>query len=1015
MLPIDPSLFPKLSTRRALIVVDAQNDFLEADGLLHVGNPHGLTDRIARLVREFRPYGDIVWIRSEYSQPRPYKSEQIITSDAPAPENRRSGARGRRPPATSGDQPLSRCPEAFLSGPAPGRPECVRRDTAGAELPTALQSLIEKKDISLVKTHYSGFKVPNLIQRLRMKFVNEVFICGSLSNIGVMATAVDAGSHGLDIGIIEDCCGYRSSARHRGALGQIEETTGCDIMTLDSVLDLLKPKIKPMTAPLPNPVGRRYPVVYEQRAGPGEKGREGEEARADGESNPRDSALLSSPSTSNLDAAMANMSLSCEAGAGLPPITFTRARVAARGRPTRPLPDIEERLNGLIKITGTMNASPNDDLNAGSESDDSPDEVPIKPASATAQPQDTAHARQQGNLLESARNTAISPSAAQESVKSALKRLDLGGKHVDRPAGDVAVSSDRASASPARAAASPKSDTLPTLPASKTPQQTLADNRVATAAEMRHSRDDDVIDSIAESGPLCEGDTRVHYNVLPQPLADNIFETIRDEVQWLHMSHQGGEVPRLVAVQGDIDEEGNFPIYRHPADELPPLLSWTSTVKKIKDAAEKRVSHPLNHALIQFYRDGSDYISEHSDKTLDIAKDSFVVNVSLGAERTMTFRTKRQPKHIDNPQPESTPQGSKREVQCTRLPHNSLCQMGLQTNMRWLHAIRQDKRLDRDKNTDELAYGGARISLTFRQIGTFLNREQRLIWGQGATAKTKEAAREVVNGQTPEAVKMLQAFGRENQSTEFSWDDYYGAGFDVLHISAAARLFTSNDAVANMRVLLMLAELGVGHAKGSLAAASTTTTKDGSTASEGIPLKFVDNVGDKPTVRGDMAIMLYLDRCHGKRDEASSTPTNLAREFTRFQQALDLSGSKRLALSNSSSQFEKEMACWEEYAGEAEFIAGGCLSLADFAFWPAVNEVAGASWKERLLPYPKLMAYYERIRNRETVIRILGKNKTQQKNQGSSSSSILAEQQAATVPSRSSTEKDTPQKEAPDE
>lgn len=500
------------------------------------------------------------------------------------------------------------------------------------------------------------------------------------------------------------------------------------------------------------------------------------------------------------------------------------------------------------------------------------------------------------------------------------------------------------------------------------------DSRAATAIIMEHSRDD----AVTQSEPLCEGDTRVHYNVLPPPLAENIFEKIRDEVKWLHMSHQGGEVPRLVAVQGSVDEEGSFPIYRHPADELPPLFPWTATVERIRDAAEKKVGHPLNHALIQLYRDGHDYISEHSDKTLDIVKDSFIVNVSLGAERTMVFRTKRQPKHTDNPQPESTPHGSKREAQRTRLPHNSLCQMGLQTNMRWLHAIRQDKRLDRDKDSDELAYDGARISLTFRQIGTFLDREQRLIWGQGATAKSREDAREVINGQTPEAVKMLQAFGRENQSTEFSWDEHYGAGFDVLHISAAPRLFTSRDAVANLRVQLMLGELGVGHARGSVAAVSPATGNGVGPDPDDIPLKFVDNIGDKPTVRGDVAIMLYLDRCRGKRDEASSTPNHLAREFTRFQQAISLGGSsRRLNLSDSATQFEKEMAVWEAFAEEADFIAGHCLSLADFAFWPVLHDMVGANWREQLLPYRNLMSYYERIRSREAVVKILGKDKTE--------------------------------------
>jgi alkylated DNA repair dioxygenase AlkB len=45
--------------------------------------------------------------------------------------------------------------------------------------------------------------------------------------------------------------------------------------------------------------------------------------------------------------------------------------------------------------------------------------------------------------------------------------------------------------------------------------------------------------------------------------------------------------------------------------------------------------------LIQLYRTGADYISEHSDKTIDVVRGSFIVNLSLGARRTMTLRTKK--------------------------------------------------------------------------------------------------------------------------------------------------------------------------------------------------------------------------------------------------------------------------------------------------------------------------------------------------------------------------------------
>jgi alkylated DNA repair dioxygenase AlkB len=295
------------------------------------------------------------------------------------------------------------------------------------------------------------------------------------------------------------------------------------------------------------------------------------------------------------------------------------------------------------------------------------------------------------------------------------------------------------------------------------------------------------VDGASASEPLCEGDTTVIYNVLTVELEAGAFEKMRDEVDWQRMSHQGGEVPRLVAVQGEVAVDGSMPVYRHPSDESPPLKPFSPTVRKLKEEVEKHLGHPLNHVLIQFYRDGKDYISEHSDKTLDIVRGTYIANLSLGAERTMVFRTKRVDKDFTrkDPSPQQSESSSPvpRQIQKAKLPHNSLCRMGLQTNMRWLHAIKQDKRLDAEKTAAELAFGGARISLTFRHIGTFLNAEQTLIWGQGATGKTRDEARPVVNNDNGLTGEVVRAFGTENHASEFDWEACYGRGFDVLHMS----------------------------------------------------------------------------------------------------------------------------------------------------------------------------------------------------------------------------------------
>ncbi|KAL9043836.1 MAG: hypothetical protein Q9214_002990 [Letrouitia sp. 1 TL-2023] len=110
------------------------------------------------------------------------------------------------------------------------------------------------------------------------------------------------------------------------------------------------------------------------------------------------------------------------------------------------------------------------------------------------------------------------------------------------------------------------------------------------------------------------GDSRIIHSVINPPLSDRAFEFLRQEVRWQTMQHRSGKVPRLVAVQGEIEKDGSIPIYRHPADESPPLLPFTTTVRAIREELEATLKQPFNHALIQLYRNGEDNISEHSDK-----------------------------------------------------------------------------------------------------------------------------------------------------------------------------------------------------------------------------------------------------------------------------------------------------------------------------------------------------------------------------------------------------------------
>ena len=276
-------------------------------------------------------------------------------------------------------------------------------------------------------------------------------------------------------------------------------------------------------------------------------------------------------------------------------------------------------------------------------------------------------------------------------------------------------------------------------------------------------------------------DSFLLLDIFPVDVADELFSQLRDEITWNEMRQKGGRVPRDISIQGTLQiVKGDTyePLYRHPADEQPELVSWTPTALRIKERIEQAIEQQLNHALIQYYRNGKDFIGEHSDKTLDVLVGSNIVNYSLGAARTMILKHK-------------TQDGVKQRF---KLPHNSLFVLGWRTNREWFHAIRQDNRADRDKEPDEKAFSSQRISLTLRTVATFRNRRTGQLHGQGARCKSVDQLGEESTAISVDEESMLKAFSAENkQSLEFDWNEQYGRGFDALNFKVLNSALIDQD------------------------------------------------------------------------------------------------------------------------------------------------------------------------------------------------------------------------------
>ncbi|CAK7217728.1 hypothetical protein SCUCBS95973_003243 [Sporothrix curviconia] len=1092
-LPIDLSNFPAFRTRKALLVLDLQNEFLSPSGTLPVSTPEGYVQRTLDVATKFRESGsgDVFWIRSQFHAHRPAAASQIITSSTAqlsgATSSRLSSARGRRrepePPADDQDAD----PEAFLSvGASPPdelllqkkRNQSLLPGSHGSELaPLIASSVNARQDLVIAKSHYSAFESTQLLNRLRTRFVTELYICGALTNISIYATALDAARHGLTLTIIDDCCGYRDITRHYNAISSLVQLTGCDTVSAEYVLESIAPQSSD-EAPAVNDFAAAIAAITAASNGPPRARRTTKQAAAGpievgggspGASGGNSGGLpsLPLPNSKSQDAPASgekeNPALSRssptaeivpddgpEASQPLQPVRPVVAKDTVAAKPTASAP-VTTTAPAITKDTVTATKAPDSPSTGppakeasstatpepkqspnraivpapsnrqtlasiepakidageitpgedGDEDDDHPDEsfaskVPSQHEKLleysrlrSSRNADALKKRLKDAAKESAAVRASQPQAKKPpTAKPVPSAVDTTPGQPDSTA--KAMASNSRDTKEDKAASPAVSPASPDAAAAKTPGNDGKSHPKPPPDAEADAEDSETdaklvpVDTTKEPSatePICAGDTIIYHDVLPASLEDGIYERLRDEVQWLRMSHQGGEVPRLVCVQGDVDKDGSIPIYRHPADESPPLEAFTPTVREIKRAVENVVGHPLNHALIQLYRTGNDYISEHSDKTLDIVPGSYVCNMSLGAERTMIFRTKRMDKDpsrkeespsagndaatvTPTPTPTPTPaeSGNKRQSCRVQLPHNSLCRMGLQTNMKWLHAIRQDKRISREKTPAELAYGGGRISLTFRQIGTFLSADQTLIWGQGAVGKTRNEARAVVNGQSDEAIRMLQAFGTENHSSTFDWAKHYGKGFDVLHMSCSPRFFASADPVVNMTIQLFLADLGISYARGSMSGGGgggggTPADKKEdkknvadaaaeekpetvhvmasapSSSSLDVSVRLVDNDRDRSVVQGVLAILLYLDAVYNAQPKARSAQhrhLDTARKYTRLQQALRLQDRWRAA-----SNTEKAPASASDAAA-----TGTSADTPTFSLRPLKSELA---------------------------------------------------------------------------
>ena len=194
---------------RALVIIDLQNDFLAPFGRYRIleASKEALLASLATLVPEFRKNGHLIWIQSVYD----HKGDS-------QPDDAQSLSRSPSPTANPHDR------TAYLAGSHKGKLPCCEAGSIHAEIyPTAL-ALISDSDTILTKTNFSAFNNTSLLSTLRARSVKQVYFCGLLSNICVLATLIDAVQiDGFRVHAVSDCLGWRKEKSHLRALGRMRD------------------------------------------------------------------------------------------------------------------------------------------------------------------------------------------------------------------------------------------------------------------------------------------------------------------------------------------------------------------------------------------------------------------------------------------------------------------------------------------------------------------------------------------------------------------------------------------------------------------------------------------------------------------------------------------------------------------------------------------------------------------------------------------------------------------------
>ena len=181
--------------------------------------------------------------------------------------------------------------------------------------------------------------------------------------------------------------------------------------------------------------------------------------------------------------------------------------------------------------------------------------------------------------------------------------------------------------------------------------------------------------------------TALYYGiVMPQPEASHYFNQLYNTIEWRNdeaiIFGKHIITSRKVAWYGDKDFDYTY------SKTTKKALPWTKELLDLKTLAEKITNASYNSCLLNYYHNGNEGMSWHSDGEKMLQKDGSIASFTFGAERKFAFKHK-----------------VTKDTTSIVLQNGSLLEMKNNTQTHWLHRLPTSSIIKRP-----------RINLTFRTI-----------------------------------------------------------------------------------------------------------------------------------------------------------------------------------------------------------------------------------------------------------------------------------------------------------